>query len=89
MGAYRDQLLKETYGSRRAELMVENRAEPSGFLTVFKIRFTICLILFGGFAYMNLTGESFFGVTAEQVVSTVTDESFYETMQEEFSGLAL
>ncbi|MCC8140598.1 MAG: hypothetical protein LIO67_09955 [Lachnospiraceae bacterium] len=69
--------------------MGETRAEPSGFLTVFKIRFTICLLLFGGFAYMSLTGTSLFGVTAEQVVSAVTDESFYETVQEELSGLVL
>ncbi len=69
--------------------MGETRAEPSGFLTVFKIRFTICLILFGGFAYMSLTGANLFGFTAEQVVNAVTDESFYETVQEELSGLVL
>ncbi len=67
--------------------MGETCAEPSGFLTVFKIRFMICLILFGGFSYMSLTGTSFFGVTAEQVVGAVTDESFYETIQAELSGL--
>ncbi len=57
MGAYREQLLRETGGRSTKELHMQNRGEemPSGFLTTFKIRFTISLCLFGFFAWMSLT----------------------------------
>ena len=49
MGAYREQPLRETGGRSTKELHMQNRGEeiPSGFLTTFKIRFTISLCLFG------------------------------------------
>ena len=62
MGAYREQLLRETGGRSTKELHMQNRGEemPSGFLTTFKIRFTISLCLFGFFAWMSLTGKEIY-----------------------------
>lgn len=80
MGTYREQLLKETYGSGRAQLYGKPEEEPSGFLTVFKLKFTICLILFAGFAYMSVTGKSFCNVTAEQIRAAVTSEELYQEL---------
>lgn len=78
MGAYREQLLKETYGGRKAsELYGQQEAEPSGALVLFKLKFTICLFLFAGFVYLSLTGNSFADITAEQIVEAVTDEDLY------------
>lgn len=73
MGTYREQLLKETYGSGSPRIYGKPEEEtPSGFLTVFKLKFTISLILFAGFVYLSMTGKSFYNVTAEQIRSAVT-----------------
>lgn len=77
MGAYREQLLRETYGSGASRLYGQQEEEPSGSLALFKLKFTICLLLFAGFAYLSLTGESFCSVTAEQIVEAVTNEDLY------------
>lgn len=82
MGAYREQLLKETYGSKASGLYGQQEEEPSGSLALFKLKFTICLLLFAGFAYMSLTGESFCNVTAEQIVEAVTNEDLYIQLSE-------
>lgn len=82
MGAYREQLLKETYGSGASGLYGQQAEEPSGSLALFKLKFTICLLLFAGFAYMSLTGTSFCNVTAEQIVEAVTNENLYLQLSE-------
>lgn len=75
MGTYREQLLKETYGSGSARhIYGKPEEEPSGFLTIFKLRFAICLVLFAGFAYLSMTGGSIFHVTAEQIREIVVSE---------------
>lgn len=74
MGAYREQLLKETYGGRPYGTPTQEEAVPSGSLAFFKLKFTISLFLFAGFAYLTMTGSSFCDVTAEQIVEAVTEE---------------
>ena len=76
MGAYREQLLKE-----RGETRIRQEEEPSGFLTVFKIRFFICLILFGAFSYLWVTGQSVGTVSADRIVELVTDDQLSEELQ--------
>jgi len=79
MGTYREQLLKETYGSAGPRIYGKPEEEsPSGFLTVFKLKFMICLFLFAGFAYLSVTGKSFYHITAEQIRAAVTSEEFSE-----------
>lgn len=82
MGAYREQLLKETYGSGTTRIYGQKEEEPSGYFTAFKLKFTICLFLFAGFAYLSLTGSSFCNVTAEEIVEAVTNEDFYIQLSE-------
>ncbi len=76
MGAYREQLLKE-----RGETRIRQEEEPSGFLTVFKIRFFICLILFGAFSYLWATGQCVGQISADQIVQLVTDDQLSEEIQ--------
>ncbi len=76
MGAYREQLLKE-----RGETRIQQEEEPSGFLTVFKIRFLICLLLFGVFSYLWATGQSVGNVSADRIVELVTDDQLSEEIQ--------
>lgn len=64
MGAYREQLLKETYGKNVWGTSAQEAEEPSGFLLFFKLKFTVSLLLFAGFAYLSMTGNSFFEITA-------------------------
>ena len=66
MGAYREQLLRETYGNKAHSFMEPEGREPSGSLAVFKLKFTVSLFLFAGFVYLGMTGNSFCNVTAEQ-----------------------
>ena len=73
MGTYREQLLKERHEIREEET-------PSRSLTIFKIRFLICLLLFGVFSYLNITGKSVGQVTAEQIVEAVTEDQFSEEL---------
>lgn len=83
MGTYREQLLKQTYGSGSSHIYGKPEEEiPSGFLTVFKLKFTICLFLFAGFVYLSLTGKSFCNVTAEQIRTAVTSEELYQELAE-------
>ena len=74
MGAYREQLLRETYGGRPYRTSAQEEAAPSGSLTLFKLKFAISLFLFAGFAYLSMTGNRFCNVTAEQIVEAVTEE---------------
>lgn len=71
MGTYREQLLKETYGNSRAGIYPEKKEEPSGSFSLFKLRFTLCLLLFAGFVYLNVTGQNFLNMTAEQIREAV------------------
>ena len=80
MGAYREQLLKE-----RGETRIRQEEEPSGFLTVFKIRFFICLVLFGAFSYLWATGQSVGNVSADRIVKLVTDDQLSEEIQAFFT----
>ena len=60
MGAYREQLLRETYGGRSDQIYgcpVEET--PSRPLALFKLKFMICLLLFAGFAYLRGSGRLF------------------------------
>ena len=84
MGTYRDQLLRETYGRDMGRLHTQPEEAPSGTLTVFKLKFTVCLFLFAGFVYLNLTGKSFLNMTADQIRAAVTSQELYE----ELSGIA-
>ena len=76
MGAYREQLLKE-----RGEIRFRQEEEPSGFLTVFKIRFFICLILFGAFSYLWATGQCVGQISAEQIVELVTNDQLSDELR--------
>lgn len=82
MGAYREQLLKERYGGLPHGPAMQEPEEPSGFLTMFKLKFTISCFLFAGFAYLSMTGSSFWNVTAEQIVEAVTEEDLYVQLSE-------
>ena len=79
MGTYREQLLKETYGNSRAGIYGESKEEPSGSFSLFKLKFTVCLLLFAGFVYLNFTGQSFLNVTAEQIREAVITDSVMKT----------
>lgn len=72
METYREQLLKERGEIRKAE-------EPSRFLAIFKIRFFICLILFGVFSYLWTTGQSVGQISAEDILELVTRINFQRT----------
>jgi len=77
MGAYREQLLKETYGKGSAQLYShpkEMETEPFRALTMFKLKFAISLFLFAGFAWMSMTNSSFAGITAAQIEQAVTSQ---------------
>ena len=80
MGAYREQLLKE-----RGESRLRQEEEPSRFLTAFKIRFLICLVLFGAFSYLWATGQSVGQISADQIVQLVTDDQLSEEIQAFFT----
>ncbi|MCI8821012.1 MAG: hypothetical protein HFI15_00610 [Lachnospiraceae bacterium] len=82
MGAYREQLLKETYGKNVWGTSAQEAEEPSGFLLFFKLKFTVSLLLFAGFAYLSMTGNSFFEITAEQIVEAVTEDDLYVQLSE-------
>ena len=82
MGAYREQLLKETYGKNGWGTSAQEAEEPSGFLLFFKLKFTVSLLLFAGFAYLSMTGNSFFEITAEQIVEAVTEDDLYVQLSE-------
>ncbi|MBR5508640.1 MAG: hypothetical protein IKV59_01155 [Lachnospiraceae bacterium] len=93
MGAYREQLLKETYGSGRTRLYEYTELhteEPSAALfTVFKIRFAVCLFLFAGFAWLSLTGNSIGSITSEKVAAAIVEEDFTEEISAGLSKLGL
>ena len=78
METYREQLLKERGEIREAE-------EPSRFLAIFKIRFFICLILFGVFSYLWTTGQSVGQISAE----LVTEDQFSEELHAQMQKLGL
>lgn len=82
MGAYREQLLKETYGNRVSGLRGQTAEEPSGSFVFFKLKFIICLFLFAGFAYLSMTGKSFYSITADQIVEAVTEKDLYTQLSE-------
>ena len=82
MGAYREQLLRETYGNKSHSFMEPEGREPSGPLAVFKLKFTVSLFLFAGFVYLGMTGNSFCNVTAEQIVEAVTEADLYVQLSE-------
>ena len=77
MGAYREQLLKETYGGKPAELYRAEDEESDSHFGMFKIKFTICLLIFAGFAYLSLTGQSFLNVTPDQIREVVTQDASF------------
>ncbi len=80
MGTYREQLLRETYGRDMGRLHTQQEEAPSGTLAIFKLKFTICLFLFAGFVYLNLTGKSFLNLTADQIRAAVTSQELYEEL---------
>lgn len=82
MGAYREQLLRERYGNQSPACMGQPEEIPSGIFTLFKLKFTICLFLFAGFAWMSMTGNSFGQVTAQQIVEAVTEEDISVQLSE-------
>lgn len=93
MGAYREQLLKETYGNGSSQLYQYTKPyteeQPTGVFTIFKIRFSICLLLFAGFAWLSLTGSSFCNITSEKVTAAVAEDRFPEEIYIELSKLGL
>lgn len=82
MGAYREQLLRETYGSRVREPGAQEPETPSGSLALFKLKFSISLLLFAGFAYLSISGSSFCGLTAGQIVQAVTEGELSRELSE-------
>lgn len=86
MGAYREQLLRETYGTgkenlyRRTENRAEDYREAKDSFALFKLKFMICMLLFAGFAWMNMTESSFLNITADQIVEAVTDQGLEEEL---------
>ena len=80
METYREQLLKE-----RGEI----RKAPSRFLSIFKIRFFICLILFGVFSYLWTTGQSVGQISAEDILELVTEDQFSEELHAQMQKLGL
>lgn len=86
MGAYREQLLRETYGTGRENLYrrvgerTSEYGEPGEGFALFKLKFMISLLLFAGFAWLYVTGSSFCSVTAEQIVEAVTDRNLEEEL---------
>ena len=82
MGTYREQLLRETYGRDMGRLHTQTEEAPSGTLAIFKLKFTICLFLFAGFVYLNLTGKSFLNLTADQIRTAITSQELYEELAE-------
>lgn len=82
MGAYREQLLRERYGNQSPAYMGQQEEIPSGAFTFFKLKFTICLFLFAGFAWMSMTGNSFGQMTAQQIVEAVTQEDISVQLSE-------
>ena len=91
MGAYREQLLRETGGRSTKDLYMQSRGEemPSGFLTAFKIRFTISLCLFGFFAWMSLTGTEVYHISAGQIEEAVTSDVFRGEISDYLAKLGL
>ena len=77
MGTYREQLLKEKYGSSRAVAGADVQAEPSGCFCVFKLKFLISIILFAGFVYLHMSGQSFLNITAEQIRTAIVSEYIF------------
>ena len=74
MGTYREQLLKEKYGNSRMVTGADAQAEPSGCFCLFKLKFLISILLFAGFLYLNMTGQSFLNITAEQIRTAIVSE---------------
>lgn len=73
MGAYREQLLREQYGKNIREPWAGEQEVPGGSFALFKLKFGISLLLFAGFAYLGISGNSFFGLTAKQIAQEVTE----------------
>ena len=82
MGAYREQLLKERYGNQPPAYMRPSEEVPPMAFTFFKLKFTISLFLFAGFAWMSMTGNSFGQMTAQQIVEAVTEEDISVQLSE-------
>lgn len=80
MGAYREQLLRES-GERHPSCGGQ-REESSGFFTMLKLKFLICLFLFAGFVWMDQTGESLGTLTAEKVAAMVTSQELPSALAE-------
>lgn len=79
MASYREQLLKESYGKDYRRIYPEKEEEAPVFLK-FRLKFFLCLILFGGFAYLSMTGGSVAGVDAETIVQAVETDDFPEEL---------
>lgn len=82
MGAYREQLLRERYGNQHPAYMGSPEEGPPMAFTLFKLKFTICLFLFAGFAWMSMTGNSLGHITAQQIVEAVTEEDLSVQLSE-------
>ena len=91
VGTYREQLLKETGGRSAKELFMQDRREesPSGFLTAFKVRFTISLFLFGIFAWMSLTDRNIGQLSAGQIEEAVESDLFQQQISDYLAKLGL
>lgn len=86
MGAYREQLLRETYGRGGSQLYGQAASQEemplSGRVSFFKIRLSISLLLFVLFAWLWMSGERIYNVSAEEIISAVTDEEMYIELSE-------
>lgn len=81
MGSYREQLLKETYGTGRNGIY-GTEEEPGGAFTMFKLKFMICVFLFAGFLWLSRTGGSIFQMNAEQIVSMISEDQITQTIEQ-------
>lgn len=78
MGSYREQLLKQTYGNKNIENYgyQTKEEEPSYVLSVFKIRFFLSIVLFAVFAWLSITGNCLFGISAKEMKEAIASQDF-------------
>lgn len=69
--------MKETYGNKNiGNYAHQAEEEPSYVLSIFKIRFFVSVLLFAGFAWLSITGNSLFGISAKEMKEAVVSQDF-------------
>lgn len=82
MGSYREQLLKETYGTgNRKTYEQESERSVSESMIFFKLKFIACIFLFIGFLWLCRTGGSIMDMNAEQIVHMIAEDQITDKME--------